>query len=44
MEKYKRPVPDAADKEYEEFMYQSTAAVAKKNGDLIHSKRPEALL
>ena len=43
MEKYKRPVPDAADKEYEEFMYQSTAAVARRIGDLIHSKRPEAL-
>ena len=42
-EKYNRPVPDVPDKEYEEFMYQSTAAVAKKIGDLIHSKRPDAL-
>ncbi len=42
-EKYNRSIPDSPDKEYEEFMYQSTASVAKKIGDLIHSRRPDAL-
>lgn len=42
-EKYDRSIPDVADKEYEEFMYQSTANVAKKVGDLIRSKNPDAL-
>jgi hypothetical protein len=42
-EKYGRAIPDVADKEYEEFMYQSTANVAKKVGDLIRSKNPDAL-
>lgn len=42
-EKYGRSIPGEADKDYEEFMYQSTADVAKKVGDLIHSKNPDAL-
>ncbi|WP_164763987.1 hypothetical protein, partial [Mesorhizobium sp. M1A.T.Ca.IN.004.03.1.1] len=40
---YGRPVPDIPDKDYEEFIYQSAVEVAKKIGELIHSKRPNAL-
>jgi len=40
---YGRSIPDAADKEYEEFIYQSAVDVAKKMGALIHEKRPDAL-
>ncbi len=40
---YGRTIPDTADKEYEEFIYQSAMDVAKKIGTLIHVKRPHAL-
>ncbi len=42
-EKYGRSIPDVADAEYEEFIYQSAVTVAKKIERLIHSKRPNAL-
>jgi len=42
-EKYGRSLPDIADKDYEEFIYQSAMDVARKIGDLIHAKRPNAL-
>jgi hypothetical protein len=41
--KYGRPVPDEADAQYKEFIFQCAVDVAKKIGDLIHTKRPKAL-
>ncbi len=42
-EKYNRPVPDAADDRYRDFIFQSAVEVAKMYEDLIHTKRPGAL-
>ena len=42
-ENYGRAIPDTADKQYEEFIYQSAMDVAKKIGVLIHEKQPHAL-
>jgi len=41
--KYGRGVPDTADDQYRDFIFQSAVEVAKMYEDLIHTKRPGAL-
>jgi hypothetical protein len=42
-DKYGRAIPDEADDEYREFIFNSAVEVAKTFEDLIHKKRPGAL-
>lgn len=40
--KYNRDIPDQPDAEYRQFMFESSRGVARRIGDLIHEKRPQA--